>query len=147
MTRGYAAIGLVNPKTPANLGSVLRAAGCYGAAIVMSMGQRFSAKTGTNTNMTHKKIPYIQVDDLMDAIPFDCVPVVVELEAGATPIQDFTHPERAFYILGPEDGDVPTRISTRCKHHVYIPTVGCMNLAATANVILFDRMMKRQEFL
>ena len=27
--RGYAAIGLVQPKTPANVGSVLRAAGCY----------------------------------------------------------------------------------------------------------------------
>lgn len=144
--RGYSAIGLVNPKTPANLGSVLRAAGCYRASLVMSMGQRWPAKVGTNTSQQHKKIPYIQVAHLWDAIPFDCVPVVVELEPGATPIQDFKHPERAFYILGPEDGSVPKDISARCKHHVYIPTVGCMNLAATANVILFDRMMKRREF-
>lgn len=32
--RGYAAIGLIRPKTPANVGAVLRAAGCYGAAMV-----------------------------------------------------------------------------------------------------------------
>jgi tRNA(Leu) C34 or U34 (ribose-2'-O)-methylase TrmL len=25
---------------------------------------------------------------------------------------------------------------------VYIPTVGCMNLAATVNVVLYDRMAK-----
>lgn len=83
---------------------------------------------------------------MWDAIPYDCVPVVVELGPRATPIQDFKHPERAFYILGPEDGSVPKDISARCKHHVYIPTAGCMNLAATANVILFDRMMKRKEY-
>ncbi len=33
--RGYAAIGLDNPKTPANMGSVLRAAGCYQASLVV----------------------------------------------------------------------------------------------------------------
>lgn len=27
--RGFAAVGLVNPKTRENVGSVLRAAGCY----------------------------------------------------------------------------------------------------------------------
>jgi hypothetical protein len=82
----------------------------------------------------------------MESIPYDCIPVVVELEPGATPIQDFEHPERAFYVLGPEDGSVPRAISERCPLHVYVPTRDCMNLAATANVILFDRMMKRHEF-
>ena len=27
----YCAIGLVNPKSPENVGAVMRAAGCYGA--------------------------------------------------------------------------------------------------------------------
>ena len=144
--RGYSAIGLCRPKTPANLGSVLRAAHCFRAALVVSSGQRFPATVGTNTPQAHRHIPYLQVDDLMDAVPYDCIPVVVELEPGATPIQEFKHPERAFYILGPEDGSVPKEISSRCPLHVYVPTRGCMNLAATANVILFDRMMKRKEF-
>lgn len=35
--RGYAAIGLHMPKTPSNVGSVLRAAGCYGAAMDLTV--------------------------------------------------------------------------------------------------------------
>lgn len=144
--RGYAAIGLCQPKNPENVGSVLRAAGCYRASLVVMDGKRFKATTPTNTTKAHRHIPFLRVDNVMDTCPYDCVPVVVELEPGATPIQDFKHPERAFYILGPEDGSVPKAISDRCKHHVYVPTNGCMNLAATANVILFDRMMKRKEY-
>lgn len=146
MKRGYSVIALCRPKTEANVGSVLRAAHCYGASMVVSQGQRFRPDTATNTPKAHRHIPYLQVEDMFKHIPHGCVPVVVELEEGATPIQDFAHPERAFYILGPEDGSVPREISDRCKHHVYVPTNSCMNLAATANVILFDRMMKRKEY-
>lgn len=145
--RGYAAIALCRPKTEANVGSVLRAAHCYGASLVVSDGKRIKPTVATNTPQAHRHIPYLQVESVMEAIPYDCVPVVVELEPGATPIQDFKHPERAFYILGPEDGSVPKAVSERCKHHVYIPTRDCMNLAATANVILYDRMMKRGEYM
>jgi hypothetical protein len=28
---------------------------------------------------------------------------------------------------------------------VYIPTIGCMNLAATVNVLLYDRMAKQHQ--
>jgi hypothetical protein len=38
MTRGYSAIGLHQPKTPVNVGAALRAAGCYGAAMVATSG-------------------------------------------------------------------------------------------------------------
>jgi Predicted rRNA methylase (SpoU class) len=146
MARGYSAIGLVGPKTPANVGGVLRAAHCYRSSLVVSEGQRFSISGGTNTPQAHRHIPYLRVDSIMDAVPYDCIPVVVELEEGATPIQDFKHPERAFYILGPEDGSVPESISSMCKHRVYIQTKDCMNLAATANVVLFHRSLQRGEW-
>ena len=29
-----------------------------------------------------------------------------------------------------------------CEETIYIPTEGCMNLAATVNVVLYDRMAK-----
>lgn len=144
--RGYSAIGLCQPKTAANVGSVLRAAHCYGASLVASSGIRFKPTAGTNTPQAHRHIPFLRVEDIFSAVPYDCIPVVVEMEEGATPIQDFIHPERAFYILGPEDGSVPKDVSSLCPLHVYIPTRDCMNLAATANVILFDRMMKRKEW-
>ena len=45
-------------------------------------------------------------------------------------------------IFGPEDGSVGKKIVKWCDDVVYIPTIGCMNLAATANVVLYDRMAK-----
>lgn len=31
-----------------------------------------------------------------------------------------------------------------CRDIIYVPTNGCMNLAATVNVILYDRMAKER---
>ena len=79
----------------------------------------------------------------MDAIPFDCDPVAVDLLADARPLPGFTHPERAFYIFGPEDGTLGKAITARCVHKVYIPTKHCLNLAMAANTVLYDRAAKR----
>lgn len=143
-SRGYAAIGLHNPKTAVNVGSVLRAAGCYGAAMVAVSGRRIS-KSPTDTQKAYRHMPLIGCDDLHDIVPYDCVPVAVDLIDGATNILDFQHPERAFYVLGPEDGTLGKSVTGWCKHTIYVPTNFCMNLAATANVILYDRMVKRSK--
>jgi len=102
-TRGFAAIGLHQPKTPANVGSALRAASV-----------------------------------------FDAVPVAVDLVEGARNLMDYTHPERAIYIFGPEDGTLGPEILSWCRDRIYVPTARCMNLAATVNVILYDRAAKRR---
>ena len=52
------------------------------------------------------------------------------------------HPEQAIYIFGPEDGSIPQALIDSADHVVYIPTIGCMNLAATVNVLLYDRLAK-----
>ena len=144
MNRGYAAIGLFNPKTQTNVGSVFRAAGCYGAALVVLAGNRPRrlGSCATDTQKSHRHVPVLIVDDLYDAIPYNCVPVAVDLLPGATSLPMFNHPERAFYIFGPEDGTLGYRHTSWCKHSVYVPTRFCMNLAATVNVVLYDRMAK-----
>jgi tRNA(Leu) C34 or U34 (ribose-2'-O)-methylase TrmL len=108
----------------------------------------------TGTRYTHAKafhedtkkfrnsIPSHAVDDLLNAIPLGATPVVIELVEGATPLPEFTHPANAYYIFGPEDGSVPQDIVDRCEHVVYIPTKSSMNLAVTANVVLYDRLAK-----
>lgn len=143
--RGYAAIGLVNPKTPANVGSVLRAAGCYDASMVAISGDRFfrMSKIATDTQKAYRHIPVIRAVDLHSIIPYDCVPVAVDLVDGAIPLPQFEHPERAFYVFGPEDGTLGKSTTDWCKHTVMVPTRFCMNLAATVNVVLYDRMVKR----
>ena len=77
-------------------------------------------------------------------IPIGSTPVAIELIKDAKPLPSYRHPERAFYIFGPEDGTLDKNIRAWCTDVVYIPTVGCMNLAATVNVVLYDRMAKAQ---
>jgi tRNA(Leu) C34 or U34 (ribose-2'-O)-methylase TrmL len=140
--RGYAAIALDRPKCVANLGGVLRAAGCYEASLVLVSGDRIK-RYATDTMQAWRHIPCMEVDDIMEHVPHGAVPVVIEINDRARSLPAFTHPERAFYIFGPEDGSVRKSIVERCPHVVQVPTNGCMNLAATVNVVLYDRMIKR----
>lgn len=39
--RGFCVIGLDNPKTPSNIGSIMRAAGCYNVSTVFYSGNRY----------------------------------------------------------------------------------------------------------
>lgn len=141
MTRGFAAIGLDRCKNTANLGGVLRAAHCYGAASVAVSGGRMG-KYATDTAKAYLHIPCLNVDDIMAARPFHATAVVVELCDRARSIVNFVHPEAAYYIFGPEDGSVSKRVIEQSQIVIHIPTANCMNLAATVNVVLYDRLMK-----
>lgn len=142
--RGYAAIGLDRPKCTANLGGVLRAAQCYSASLVLLSGGRMG-KYSTDTMEAYRHIPCVEVDDLMAHVPYGAEPVVVEIVERARPIFNFVHPHSSFYIFGPEDGGVRKEIVERVARVIQIPTNGCMNLAATANVVLYDRLLKQQK--
>lgn len=139
--RGFAAIGLDRCKDPANLGGVLRAAGCFDASLVVLGGGRMG-KYATDTMRAYKHIPCIETGSVMDSVPYGAVSVVVELCDRAKPINRFVHPESAYYIFGPEDGSVAKHIVDRAQCVIQIPTLRCMNLAATVNVVLYDRLLK-----
>lgn len=140
--RGFASIGLVRSKDKANVGSVLRAAHCYDVSMVAIQGDRTPVRSHIDTAKAWRHIPVLRGDDLSALIPFDAVPVAVDLVADAVPLPDFRHPVRAFYVFGPEDGTLGVSILNWCKHRVMVPTRDCMNLAATVNVILYDRLAK-----
>jgi tRNA(Leu) C34 or U34 (ribose-2'-O)-methylase TrmL len=144
MQKKSAHIGLVNPKNPANVGMVMRAAGCYEAETVFYSGVRFerAQKFATDTKNAERKIALVGVESLLDDIPPGATLVAIELIEGATPLMDFVHPDNAYYIFGPEDGSIKKELLDHCQHVVYIPTIGCMNLAATVHVVLYDRMAK-----
>lgn len=146
INRGFAAIALVNPKDRNNVGSVLRAAGCYGASLVVIAGsrpERYMGKIVTDTEKAYRHIPVLRCEDEFDCIPYDCVPVAVEFLPHGISLVDFTHPERAYYIFGPEDGTLGRRVTDRCKFVVQIPSFYCLNLACATNVVLYDRMAKQ----
>ncbi len=143
MTTGVV-LGLCNPKSPSNVGAVLRAAGCYGADAIWYTGERYAraAKYQTDTKDRARQIPLLPTDDLLAHIAPDVAVVCVELAEGATPLPAFEHPERALYIFGPEDASISQALIDRADAVVYVPTEGCMNLAATVNVVLYDRLAK-----
>lgn len=137
-------IGLVNPKSPTNVGMVLRAAGCFEAEAVFYSGVRFdrARKFATDTKNAQSKIPLTHIDNLPDAPVAGAKLVAIELIEGATPLMDFVHPDNAYYVFGPEDGSIKKELLDCCDQVVYVPTIGCMNLAATVHVVLYDRMAK-----
>ena len=148
LTRRFASIGLVQPKKAHNVGAVLRAAGVYGAKLVALTGVRSQwVRSSADTNSTWTSIPVIRGEgNVLDMIPFGAVPVAVDLVEGATSLPEFEHPDRAFYIFGPEDGTLGKAVLNRCKHTIYVPTDGCMNLAASVNVVLYDRLAKSLQY-
>lgn len=141
---GTSFIGLTNPKSPTNVGAVMRAAGCYQVDGVFYTGERYAraAKFQTDTKTARDSIPLQGVDSLLEGVPQGVKVVCVELVEGATPLPHFTHPEQAFYVFGPEDGTIEQAVVDKADAVVYVPTIGCMNLAATVNVLLYDRLAK-----
>ncbi|MGO3346053.1 MAG: RNA methyltransferase [Marinomonas sp.] len=149
MNKDFLSIGLTNPKSTSNVGSVMRAAGCYQVDQVLYSGQRYdrAAKLSTDTKKAHASIPLVNiasldVTELIDAVDEDTKIVCVDLIQGATPLPIFDHPEKALYIFGPEDGTISQKVVDRADFVVFVPTIGCMNLAASVNVLLYDRLAK-----
>lgn len=133
-------IGLHNPKSPTNVDAVMRAAGCYNATQVRYNGTRYAraVKFQTDTQNSHERIGLVEMGALTAGFKIVCV----ELAVGATAQPHFTHPEQAIYLFGPEDGSLPQEVVDQTHHVVYVPTHGCMKLAATVNVMLYDRLAK-----
>ncbi|MDP5032108.1 MAG: RNA methyltransferase [Paraglaciecola sp.] len=138
-------IGLVNPKSPENMGSILRASGCYQVSSIHYTGTRYdrASQYVTDTKKRHLDISPTHVTNIIAvAKTLSLQTVAVELVEGAIPLPHFSHPVNALYVFGPEDGTIEQSILDECDHVVYVPTIGCMNLAATVNVVLYDRMTK-----
>ena len=137
-------IGLSNPKTPTNVGVVMRAVSCFQANAVFYTGERYdrAARFHTDTQDSASKTPFSEVNCLLESAPKETKIVCVELVEGAIPLPEFEHPAKAFYIFGPEDGTLSQDMVDRADSVVYIPTIGCLNVAMAVNVVLYDRLAK-----
>ncbi|WP_208764153.1 RNA methyltransferase [Shewanella aestuarii] len=149
--KSFVSIGLVNPKTPVNVAGIMRASGCYQVDQVFYTGNRYNYAVNAepqyevDKKQATKTIPLVGVDSLLEQVPDGSTIVCVDLVVGAVPLPQFVHPQNAFYVFGPEDGSIPQQLIDAAKHVVYVPTVGCMNLAASVNVLLYDRLAKSAE--
>jgi tRNA (guanosine-2'-O-)-methyltransferase len=142
--RGFYGIGVQRAKTPENVGTLLRSAVCLGADFVFVIGRRFE-RQASDTVASWRQIPLYVYDDLADFAahrPYDVPLVGVELAEFAKPLETFVHPERAIYLLGPEDGSLSRDAMTMCQHVVQFQSSYCLNVAAAGTVVMYDRQSK-----
>jgi|SRR3990167_544904 len=144
--RGYFCVGIWQPKFEVNVGGVLRSAQSFGAAMVFTVGHRKYRKQASDTSKAFLHLPLVQfsgIDDLVAHLPHSCILVGVEMCPGAQSLASFVHPERACYLLGAEDGGIPSSALSRCHRRVEI-TGGkwCLNVASAASIVMYDRISK-----
>ncbi len=126
----------------------MRAAGNYRVDAVFYTGRRYPRAVELNPDIpkmsrsVSQNVPLSGVTCLMDNVPENMQIVCVEFAVNATPLPGYQHPDNAFYFFGPEDGTLSQDVIDRADAVVYVPTRGCMNLSATVNVLLYDRLIK-----
>ena len=157
--RGYCAIGIYRSKKPPNVGTLWRSAQQIqdaGCGLLFTIGARFpvearrnafracaEARQNSDTMRATRHIPWVDfasVEEMRLQIPA-AVLVGVELDARATSLATFAHPQRAIYLLGSEDGGIPMRDRTLCDHLIQIPA-GNLNVAVAGSLVLYDRLLK-----
>jgi tRNA(Leu) C34 or U34 (ribose-2'-O)-methylase TrmL len=144
MTRGYFGVACYYPKTGINVGGLWRSAHIFDAAFLATIGRRYRRQPSDMTAAS-RHVPLLHfdsTDDFWEHIPCGCQSVAVEIADDARPLPGFVHPERAVYILGPEDGTLPEDIMQRTCATVRIPGRFCLNLAAAGAIVMYDRASK-----
>ena len=146
------AIALVNPKFAHNVGATVRAASCFGIKQIWYTGNRISMDLEKKKRLPreermkgYRDVELRQFDYFFDEFDQDVVPVAVELRPNAELLTQFHHPEKALYVFGPEDGGLSSMHLRHCHRFIVIPTRHCVNLSAAVYLVLYDRLMKRQQ--
>ncbi|VAW51804.1 RNA methyltransferase, TrmH family [hydrothermal vent metagenome] len=155
MTQPKVHIGLIDPKSPENVESVMRLAGNFSVDSVYFSGERYpkAAKlkpcTVDMSRKVSRAIPLTQVDNFIDDpivyMPNNLKIVCVEFAENAILLPEYQHPKNALYIFGSEDSTITQQLIDRADDVVYVPTVSCMNLSATVSVVLYDRLAKSSQ--
>lgn len=147
--RGYYGIGIENTKTESNVGTLWRSAFLLGASFIFTIGKRYK-KQSSDTPCTWRHLPLYHYESREDfykaAIPHDCILVGVELDDRAKPLADFSHPQRAIYILGAEDNGLTQDMMNRCHRLVVLPGEFSMNVAVAGSIVMYDRLTKMALF-
>lgn len=146
-SRGYFGVAVWHPKVGINIGTLWRSAAILDAAFLCTIGKRYppqasdTIKAPRHTPLWHFTTP----DDFWEHIPPDCRSIAVEIHKRAKSLPTFVHPERAVYILGPEDGSLPESLVDRAYAVIQIPGAYCFNLAVAGSIVLYDRIAKRTD--
>lgn len=146
-TRGFFIIGVERSKTEVNVGTLWRTAHLLGAAFIFTIGRRYKPQASDATK-AWRSIPLLhfdRIEEMRDKLPHSCPLVGVELDDRARPLHEFTHPERAAYLLGAEDHGLSKEALGTCHALVKLPGRYSMNVAVAGSIVMYDRVARRGE--
>ncbi|MFK8037806.1 MAG: RNA methyltransferase [Crocinitomicaceae bacterium] len=139
-------IGVYQPKTSHNIGTLWRSAYILGASYIFIIGGKYNHQS-SDTSKTWSKIPFFKYDSFdhfYESMPHSTQLVGLEMGNNATPLVKFNHPPRASYLLGAEDNGLTTNITERCHHLAKLPGKSSLNVAVTGSIVIYDRISKQE---
>jgi tRNA G18 (ribose-2'-O)-methylase SpoU len=143
--RGYYAIGISHTKTEFNVGSLWRTADLMDAAFMFTIGRRYTERQSSDTMHSRRHIPMFHfqtLEDLRHHLPWGCKLVGVELDERSVPLQQYSHPERACYLLGAEDHGLTREELSTCHDLIQLPGRYSMNVSIAGSIVAYDRLSK-----
>ena len=139
---GYFEIGVYQPRTEENIGTLWRSAYQLGAAGIFTIGRRYRFQT-SDTQHTQEQIPmrhFLTLDEFLENRPQGAQ--LVGIEMGGTPLSTFRHPQQAVYLLGSESMGLPAHVLARCNAVVALESVvyPSYNVAVSGSIVLYHRV-------
>ena len=145
-SRGYFGIGIYQPKTSDNIGTLWRSALNFGASFLFTIGTRCMINQPSDTVSAHKHIPfyvYPDFESFANVLPNGCRLVGIEQTNNSQCLSSFDHHERSVYILGSEDNGLAEKIIPYCTGGIiHIDTPFCLNVAVAGSIVMYDRHFK-----
>ena len=139
-------IGIYQPKTSHNIGTLWRTAHILGASFIYIVGGKYKNQP-SDTQKTWSKIPFYKYDDFEHfyaSLPYSTQLVGLELNSNSQAISTFAHPLRAAYLLGAEDNGLPEQVLNKCHHLIQLPGDTSLNVAVSGSIVIYDRIQKRE---
>jgi len=144
-----AAILLIDPKYPHNVGQSVRACAAYGIQDLYFTGDRMNAAMKELKRLPreerlrgYRSVKLQHLERPFDHLP-NLTPVAVEIRPNSEALPVFEHPDNALYVFGPEDGGLGSSVLGQCHRFVAIPSAHCLNLSMAVGTVLYDRQAKR----
>lgn len=137
-------IGVYQPKTNHNIGTLWRTAYSLGASFIFIIDGKYNGQT-SDTAKAWSKIPFYKYDDFdhfYKSLPHSTQLVGVELYEKSSPIRTFAHPARGAYLLGAEDNGLPDKVLERCHKLVQLPGTHSLNVSVSGSIVMYDRLLK-----
>jgi len=147
--RGYFAIGIYHIKNSVNIGTLWRSAYLFGAAYIFTIGKRYKQQV-SDTPKTWRHIPlfnFSSLETFLNYIPYDSKIVIIEMDDRAVKLNEYSHPQRAIYVLGAEDEGIDPN-EFKNKDIVIIPSIEnkSMNVSTAGAIVMYDRLYGRKKY-